>query len=289
MNTKLLFTHALTPLHPGTGQGVGVIDMPVARETATGLPFLPGSSLKGVLRDNCTHADIDKIFGTPSDVSGSAGAAQFTDQRLLLLPVRSLSGVFAWVTSPFVLQRFARDVEMVAGLDQRPSQIKIQKQTEARIPKGSNLTVEIDNAKQIVLEDLNLNADKPKKSTRLWAEWLAEVIFTGASGWEKTMTEHFCVVHDDVFSYLLETATEIIARNRLEEDSKTVAKGGLWYEEALPAESILYGLVLGRSIGQNGLSPDDLVAEVKILTKDPLQFGGHASIGRGLCSLTLVE
>ncbi len=51
MQARLLFTHALSPLHAGTGQGVGVIDLPIAREKATGLPFLPGSSVKGTLRD----------------------------------------------------------------------------------------------------------------------------------------------------------------------------------------------------------------------------------------------
>jgi CRISPR/Cas system CMR subunit Cmr4 (Cas7 group RAMP superfamily) len=38
-------------------------------------------------------------------------ATQFADARLLLLPVRSLAGTFAWVTSPYVLRRFARDVD----------------------------------------------------------------------------------------------------------------------------------------------------------------------------------
>ena len=46
MLTKLLFIHALSPLHAGTGQGVGIIDQPIAREKATGIPFLPGSSSK---------------------------------------------------------------------------------------------------------------------------------------------------------------------------------------------------------------------------------------------------
>ena len=53
MKSRLVFVHAISPLHAGTGQGVGVIDLPVAREKATGLPYFPGSSLKGVLRDAC--------------------------------------------------------------------------------------------------------------------------------------------------------------------------------------------------------------------------------------------
>ena len=39
MDAKLLFVHALSPLHAGTGQGVGVVDLPIAREKATN-PFV---------------------------------------------------------------------------------------------------------------------------------------------------------------------------------------------------------------------------------------------------------
>jgi len=63
MDARLLFVHALSPLHAGTGQGSGVIDLPIAREKATGLPFVPGSSLKGVLRDACPKEWQTKIFG----------------------------------------------------------------------------------------------------------------------------------------------------------------------------------------------------------------------------------
>ena len=47
MEAKLLLVETLSPLHAGTGQGIGVIDQPIAREKATGIPFVPGSSLKG--------------------------------------------------------------------------------------------------------------------------------------------------------------------------------------------------------------------------------------------------
>src|SRR5260370_29440413 len=118
MNAQLTFVHALSPLHAGTGQGVGVIDLPIAREKATGLPFLPGSSLKGPLRASLADKDLrNAIFGpetteiNPED--NYASSVQFSDQRLLLLPVRSLAGTFAWVTSLFVLRRLLRDIEDV--------------------------------------------------------------------------------------------------------------------------------------------------------------------------------
>src|SRR2546421_6392475 len=116
MNAQLTFVHALSSLHAGTGQGDGVIDLPIAREKATGIPFLPGSSLKGTLRDSCKDARKEKVFGPQNDKADEyAGAVQFSDQRLLLLPIRSLAGTFAWVTSPYILDRFARDIRFIQG------------------------------------------------------------------------------------------------------------------------------------------------------------------------------
>ena len=45
---RLLFIQALSPLHAGTGQSIGAIDLAIARDRATGFPYLPGSSLKGI-------------------------------------------------------------------------------------------------------------------------------------------------------------------------------------------------------------------------------------------------
>ena len=116
MQTKLLFIQALSSLQPGTGQGVGVIDQPVSREKATGLPYLPGSTIKGVLRD-CWELeripDLEEVFGQTTQANEPyAGSVSLMDGRLLLLPVRSLAGVFAWVTSPFILNRLIRDCKM---------------------------------------------------------------------------------------------------------------------------------------------------------------------------------
>ncbi|WP_337892740.1 type III-B CRISPR module RAMP protein Cmr4, partial [Mesomycoplasma ovipneumoniae] len=120
MNTHILFLHALSPLHPGTGQGVGSIDLPIARERSTGIPYLPGSSIKGVLRDAANgKLNKDKLLALFGPETGSAsefaGAAVFGDAKLLLFPVRSLAGVFAYVTSPYLLERFAREAGF-AGL-----------------------------------------------------------------------------------------------------------------------------------------------------------------------------
>ena len=43
--------HTITPLHVGAGKGLGYIDLPIAREKVTNWPYIPGSSVKGVISD----------------------------------------------------------------------------------------------------------------------------------------------------------------------------------------------------------------------------------------------
>lgn len=288
MEARLMFVHAITPLHAGTGQGVGLVDLPIAREVSTGLPFVPGSSLKGVLRDLCDEKHIDNVFGpkaTEIDADNlKAGAAQFTDQRLLLLPVRSLAGVFAWVTSPFVLQRFQRECQHLPNLTP-PTSIPTIEKNKAYVTDSkeqpSTLTVQVNKAPTVVLEDLDLVAEG-STAVHDWANWLGKQLFPEDEQWQTLLEKKLCIVHDDILGFLLQTATEIIARNVLNDD-KTA--DNLWYEEALPSESILSGLILAQKIGANGMAPTETLDVVQGLTSGLVQLGGHATVGRGLCRL----
>jgi CRISPR-associated protein Cmr4 len=291
MKTALLFMHALSPLHAGTGQGVGVIDLPIAREKATGLPYVPGSSTKGVLRDKCEALDAAQpekkpasiaIFGPKTDnAEAHAGGAIFADQRLLLLPVRSLYGTFAWVTCPYVLHRFTRDLREVFPNVSLPP-VPIPDVGGAGVAEeGSALAV----ANTIYLEDLDLMA-MPGEQVTAWATALGKYIFADEAVWQSALTARLCIVPDDLFTFMLTTATEVVARIRLQEESKTVVDGGLWYEEALPSETVLSGLVLAQKV--NGVAPETTLKAVGTLARGILQVGGKATVGRGLCRLALV-
>lgn len=283
MQAKLVFLHALSPLHAGTGQGVGAIDLPIAREKGTEIPIVPGSSLKGVLRDACAalhpNADIcTRIFGPDTDRAHEhAGAVILTDLRLVALPVRSLAGVFAWVSSPFLLQRLARDAQLAghSGLPVKPS---LADRETAWISSNSALTL----GNEVILEDVKLTV-QPQADA--WADWLAPKVFTEAE-WQADFKARFCIVHDDVMTYLLQVGTEVTARIRLEDDKKTVASGALWYEEALPAESILAGLVAAQPNGK--AQPAEVFQVIGQVAGHPLQVGGNATVGQGLCRLSLV-
>lgn len=290
MNAQLLFLHALSPLSAGTGQGVGVIDLPIAREKATGLPYLPGSSLKGVLRSHCTGKHLDAVFGPSPDSAEApeyAGSAQFGDQRLLLLPIRSLKGTFAWVTCPYLLRRLKRDARNAQVTSAPPS---VPEPTDSGhciiVQNNSKLLFKSRQSQRVILEDLDLHAKEEIEATK-WANWIAERVFPTDQEWQTMLNARFCIIHDDTFSFLLETATEIIARIKLMDDTKTVQKGGLWYEEALPTETILSGLIVATPVKKTNLTVEQIFSEIKALTQQTMQFGGNATVGRGLCRLEL--
>ena len=109
MKQKLLYLFTRTPLHVGAGASVGAIDQPIIRERHTGHPIIPGSSIKGVLRDACRNDDLkakeESIFGKQDD----AGKLAFGEAKVLAFPVRSAKGSFAFITCPLALERFRRE------------------------------------------------------------------------------------------------------------------------------------------------------------------------------------
>jgi len=281
--TALLFLHVLSPLHAGTGQGIGAIDLPIAREKATGIPYLPGSSLKGVLRDQAASWDQDTrfaVFGPDTEsASEHAGAVQVGDAKLLLLPVRSLYGVFALVTSPYLLERFSREAHMVGLRVPGVPQVPDAEHAFLAPAKGSRV---LGDGGKVYLEDLDLKA-REEAGARAWEHWLAERLEVPVEG-------RLAVVHDDLMGYLLETATEVVARIRLDDETKTVARGALWYEESLPTESVLYSLLRAEASRRKGkdLPAEAVFALVKGLLEGAVQLGGKATVGRGLCAFKVV-
>lgn len=307
MNARLLFVHALSPLHAGTGQGVGVIDLPIAREKATGIPYVPGSTVKGVLRDAsemagdaAAAAATVKVFGPDTNhAEDHAGSLQVSDARLLLLPVRSLLGTFAWVTSPYLLHRLVRD------LDTAPASIPTLagEQSCQVAAQGCQLLHTTGGGAMVYLEDLDLVATPAADVTR-WAQWLGEYLFpvadslpsaadAAARHWREQLSARLCIVHDNVLAFLLDTATEVRARIKLDAQTKTVDDkiGGLWYEEALPAESVLVALAGATPVRVHGatLNAESIFALVEGLVARPLQLGGKATVGYGVCNLRLAK
>ena len=279
MNTRLMFIHTLSPVHVGTGQSVGAIDLAIARDRATGFPVIPGSSIKGVLRDislGVGTLDTVRIFGPETDrASDHAGAVSMGDANLLLLPVRSVYGTFAWSTSPWLLARFARDA-VEAGFENIPTIPTLAGLESCLIHEHST----IDSDQRVFFEDLDLLGEP---GVEYWADCLGGLLFSDDPFWRELLNGKLCIVHDDVMSFLATHAIDISARIRLEHERKTVADGGLWYEESLPAESILTSLVLAAPNRKTRLDSRQILDTVGGLLQSPIQLGGNATIGRGRC------
>ena len=291
MTTKMYWLHALTPVHPGTGVGVGFIDLPIAREKVTGWPTVRGSGIKGVLReehgDKKDRADFRAAFGVEDkgeDDTGNAGSLVFCDARLVALPVRSLYGTFAWVTSPLCLKRLARDLEAAKPAKELTSHPDVGT-GKARLPQGaaSVLTDSGKDTGKVFFTDLDFDGEAGTE-TKAWAERIAGWVFPGDKAWQGEFVKRFAVVNDNTFDGLCQSATEVTPRIKIDDLTKTVDKihGALWYEEYLPAESLLAGLVWCDRVYHNAgtITPESLL-KTYCGEEKTIQVGGKGTVGKG--------
>jgi CRISPR-associated protein Cmr4 len=294
MNTKMYWLHAITPSHVGTGTGAGFIDLPIMREKTTGWPLVPGSAIKGVQRDDFVQKGDDEerrklrnlAFGSigvsGTDTGANSGAIVFTDARIVCLPVASYYGTFAWVTSKMVLRRAKRDASLAGTALGRLPEVTGEKALVPCIsgPERSVLLAQ-SGENTVYLTDLDLPAEASDAAVK-WSKAIGDAVFPEGE-WRREFQRRFIIAPDETFNYLSHAACEVQARVKISDDTKTVQKGQLWYEEALPAESILNGLVWCDRIFDTqagGTSPGVLLEKV-CSGERTLQIGGKATVGRG--------
>ncbi|MFK3861861.1 type III-B CRISPR module RAMP protein Cmr4 [Pseudoalteromonas rhizosphaerae] len=273
-----------TILHCGSGQSVGIVDQPIIRERATNLPIVPGATLRGVLRAHLSAKEenfqlTQALFGSlAKDGSESfAGAISITDAHLLLLPVRSLYGIVAYATCPFILKRYKKAL----GID---IELPTESQDKACVGNDS----ENINSNKVVFEDLDIDAVMGGEQTQEWAKRLSKVMYADDEAAQIDVQQHFVILPDDVFAYLAETATEVRTRIRMNQETGVVDNGALWTEENLPAECVLWG-----SYSFNGSTKQyksEHADQFKGNTNAALlQMGGNAGVGSGLVKLMTQE
>ena len=274
--------HALSPLHAGTGQGVGLIDLPIARERTTEHPIVPGSSIKGVLRDaaRLQTTDVDAIFGS---TEGSASMVRVSDARTLAFPVKSDRGTFAWVTSRYSLLRYARDAgEVGFTADQVPG-----------VADGKAVTGDgsaVLEGSRVTLDGLPYERVAPSDGAKKVLGALASAVFPGEDptnkAWRLFFSERVVIVSDDAFTWLTQTATDVRAHVRIDDKTGTVARHDLWYAETLPPETILAGIVQVGALHRDQ-DPKGAFDLLKNIAASPLQVGGDATTGAGRARLVI--
>lgn len=262
MRAAMLGLLAETSIHPGAGRSMGVVDLPVAREAATHYPVLVGSSLKGALKDKAAEnapQDMGEHFGSQE----RAGDLLVADARLLLLPVRSLTTAFRWVTCPHLVERYARDLRR-AGLGPPPPVPEVNEDevlaAHREDANGGSLFLEErqftvrgepDDALVSSIEPLLLHADTRGR-----------------------LKSQLAVLHDDDFAWFVRYGLALQARNVLDEQTKQ--SKNLWYEESLPPDTVMHALIATRTAGAFAT----LVALFP--EEDPyLQAGGNETVGHG--------
>jgi len=288
LSTKISIMGVLTetPLHAGTGQTLGSIDLPIQRERHTGVPIVPGSSVKGALRALAArsmkdHAKLKLVYGPETDRADEhSGALAVTELRVVALPVRSLQEVFYWVTSPMCLTRLNRD-RALAGLGGLVPKLEVA-------TGRALVAAPLSNAGSLLLEDLDLQPDT-KSDVQKAAEAIAKLCPVNSPAHQPTVARlktHLLVVSDEDMRYFLENTTQVAARVKL---SKNKTSEGLWYEESLPRDTFLSGLLVARNTSYDGLAltEADVLGEVAALFKDKpyLQIGGNETVGCGWCAV----
>lgn len=297
---KPLFLIVETPLHAGSGNDLGIVDLPIQREKHTDYPKIEASGLKGSIREifdaQGNKSETDLVFG-PDQGDLHAGALGFTDARLLLFPVKSVKNVFAWITCPAVLERFKYDLSIcqpnIEFIDDLPDSEEVTTESKLIIKDSDN---------KIVLEEYTFAVRQSKECDSV-AEWIAKNILPedpGYNYWRDKMKRDMVVLTDDDFRDFVTLSTEVIARTKIDSETGTVAKGALWYEEYLPTDSILYSLALTTPIFKENDADKgifQLTDQEKEYKRDEsekvmdffenglpniIQIGGNATVGKGL-------
>ena len=270
MTTHLLV--ALTPVHVGTGIDVGSINLPLARETHTRWPNVPGSSLKGALRARATYRSIDaealrKAFGGEHEDADHKGGLRFTDANMLAMPVRCIHHGYVLITCPLALARFAREISDAPAVPQPDLDVALcAPDADAKIGVRDNQTPISDRGATAViyLEHLDwlLRGDT---TTGHWVDRLKKWTGTDEVEWDRLV-----VVHDDVFAYALAAWTMHRTRNAVGEDG--IVEDGLLYSvEYLAPESVLWCDIFDADSHEQALPKPG----------QPFVIGGHTGTGCG--------
>ncbi len=298
--TALLGLLTESSLHAGAGSSVSGVDLPIQREGHNGWPCVFGSAVKGALRDKAEEVygkdqDRDEVLVTfgpeTKNADANAGAIAAGDARLLLLPVRSLTGTFKWVTCSGALERLKRDAKrMDLGNDFSFDPPKPDlKDDEAIVSEGTGY---------LFLEEYRFTLIEKKGELEKCATDLAKLMERTEA--EDELKKRLVIVSDTMFTHLTQAAVPVNAHIALNSDTKTTQDGALWYEETLPPETLLYVPLLANNSRKAKKDEQDKALDAKGIrkcvldlftgdNKPYLQLGGNETVGMGWCAVEIVE
>ncbi|MGV9678545.1 type III-B CRISPR module RAMP protein Cmr4 [Nocardia sp. NPDC003482] len=301
MYRRLLILTAESPVHAGGANAEGALDLPIQRETSTGLPVIWGQSLKGALRDAARDQPWETaVFGDrpptptaptatapgdsaagdgtnnteregtrPQDEGGelSPGGVAFGDAQLVAFPAATLESGFAWTTSRLLLHRLQRKTLL---LEQNLAEVMAPLHGVAGVLgpprwKGNQVIGPYTGG---------VHGNDALAGLGAFLGMLAyptDAVFDYSRA---KMRSDLLVLPDADFTDLTRLGAELLVRIQLNTATKTVAHGP-FYAEHLPAETILAALLTATD--------DTLLTHLThFFDGHTLQLGGDETIGKGV-------
>lgn len=287
------FLYAVSPVHMGAGTATGIIDNPIQRERHTTHPCFAGSGIKGAVRHAFESLGGDRdvltrLFGPESGEALHAGAVSFGDAQLLAFPVRSLKNGYVYATCPTALARAQRLLGLVGV------------QTDWTVPEVKEGHCLLSNPELLTSDKLHLEVFEYQAKVSQDLPSLSADIATkslpaddGYTFFRDKLKTDLIVLSDTDFAYFAQNATLVEPHVRIDPATGTAKKGGLFYIENLPPESLLIAPLFASQSRSTTEEPLDAVAVMSQIRSaidgKLLQIGGDVTTGRGLVTVKVVE
>lgn len=281
-NHRLLLLQTQAGLHTGQPQTPDRL----SRDAETGRPTLRSASILGALRKQMRDGlyaryqaesdwkqaagqdpELASLFGVLGDEERPAGLTAQAGQ-LLLLPVRSLQGVFTWVCSPGVLTALAQNLATL-DLDPFPELPTLHpfdalcSESHACLLEGQNL----------LLEELSFQR---KGDFAGLLAWLTQSGLLGGLPLAAELPQRLALISDNAFDHFMRYAMFPFVRSEPGERNPR-----LQHIEMLPPDSWLYSVL--------SLEEPQSWAEHAERLPGFCYLGSHRASGHGLCALNLIS
>lgn len=268
---RIGYLYALAPIHCGSQGDLGNI-LNIAREAHTDFPYIPGSSLRGSLRDEVEQQDskaADRLFGQELRDGEQMGVHQvwFGDARLLWVPVRTLAkgnqSAFSWISCPSLL----RDRALL---------------TRQVCPDFGDEAVGNSAGEYMVADaKIHVRAASPEQISAMNIDTWPEHLNTSV---KPILNKNCIVLPDSIFQVLVEHSLWTQIRNKIQTSQDGANAQGsaevFWTDICIPRDAIFYFPWGYQVHPRQPISAEDCSIMHKTLTT-LIQVGGQANVGRG--------
>lgn len=300
MRKEYYLLKVLTPLHIGAGQGLGHVDLPIVREAHTNFPYIPGTSLKGALR-NLEINQVARARGEkPSQVEERLTKNKFDQKEEDILRLAKIFGVAGegaerdkealekgkevgagkvLFSDAFIVLFPVKSAKGIfslttcpyvinrffelLGIDQRVKDVPEGKVKVLSTKDHGNL---INN--RLLLEEFVFEAEESEELKKF-------VELVGTFVGEENKRRIVCV-NDTDFMDFVSNYTEVQTHIKINLDTGTAKEGALWTEEYVPAESIFASSLV-------------FLEELDFTPPTTFHLGGDITTGKGFVKVQRLE